>query len=162
MRVESFPVIAIDKEAKLKAANAVLAIIAHETRLELKGKRVIVEFPYQGLIKRQWQTRGQDFYPVWYSKFGSGGTVTTALSQLVRWIQGKPVLPMGTWRYWTGPVVAMGRENGPSIIEILAQAGYPEQVNCVRCGEPVTAGLDWWSLNGVSGPAHGWKQGCDA
>ena len=104
----------------------------------------------------------QDFYPVWYRQWGHGGTASTALSQLVRWIKGKPVLPLATWIYWGGEACRLLRHgNGPeSAIEQLKSGGYPQESNCVLCGEKLTGSLDWWSLDGVSGPCCSLRNGC--
>lgn len=74
-----------------------------------------------------------------------------ALNQLMRWLQGRPVFPLGTWMHWTGETVKLG---SPKIVEILKEAGWPAQVDCVACGQPIISGLDWYNLGKVSGPCH--------
>lgn len=113
-----------------------------------------------GMMHRRWQTRGQDFYPTWSNKWGHGGTACTALSQLVRWVQGKPVLPLSTWRHWFGDKCLLARDRGDEGLKHLACGKYPDEAVCVLCKQPIVGGLDWWSLNGVSGPCCGWKNGC--
>lgn len=110
-----------------------------------------------GKVSRRWQTRGQDFYPVWSSIYPGGGTSCTALSQLIRWCGGKPVLPLATWTYWSGERVKL---LSPAAVELLRAGGYPEVAKCVLCGAEIHGGMDWWSLNGDSGPCCGWKSGC--
>jgi len=141
----------------VEAANAALVGFASDSTIVIVGGRVCVSF--RGEVRR-WATRGQDFYPVWHHRWAHGGTSATALSQLVRWIQGRPVLPIGSWRYWTGPQVALGRERGPAIVEGLLQAGYPVKTPCVLCGLELEQAGDWWSLDGVSGPSCAWTRGC--
>lgn len=144
------------------AANRVLEIIAPTTRIERrKGGWYVTWIGWRDKpMSRRWVTRGQSFYPMWSRHWGHGGTCTTALSQLVRWCAGRPVLPMSTWRHWTSVTVSMGGTRGPEIIQILYEAGYPESVDCVLCGKEIVGGLDWWCLDGVSGPCCGWTTGC--
>lgn len=140
---------------RLDAANAALAGFAQGTTIEVLGGRVFVRWSShrRGNVRKQWMTRGQDFYPVWHRKWGHGGTATTALAQLVRWIQGRPVLPMRSWRHWMSETVSLGRDRGPQILLALSNGGYPESSPCVLCGRDVAASsFDWWSLDGVSGP----------
>lgn len=147
----------------LNAANKALDCFAPGTSIVVKRRvGVCVEWTQHSgkQFSRRWQTqRGQDFYPTWYRHWGHGGTATTALAQLVRWMQGKPILPLATWRHWTGERVYLGQKRGPECVSILEAAGYPETVNCVLCGVELR-GLDWWSLDGVSGPCCSWTAGC--
>lgn len=149
-------------QERINAANSVLAIFASDSRIVTKGSHLAVEFPYyKKLVAMRWMTRGgQDFYPVWSHKWAHGGTSCMALSQLIRWIQGKPVLQISTWRYWTGDRVGIGRERGPEILELLESAGYPAITPCVLCGLELEFAGDWWSLDGVSGPCCRYTEGC--
>ncbi len=139
---------------RLDPANAALAGFAKDTMIDVDGGRVFVRFSHRGKsVRKQWMTRGQDFYPVWHRSWAHGGTATTALAQLVRWIQGRPVLPMRSWQHWMSETVLLGRERGPQILASLRNAGYPESAPCVLCGRDVaSSSFDWWSLDGVSGP----------
>ncbi len=67
---------------------------------------------------------------------------------------------MSTWRYWTGERVALGRDRGPEIVQLLTDGGYPEHVQCVLCGCVIDGGLDWWHLGEVSGPCCTSRNGC--
>jgi hypothetical protein len=152
-----------DQNTRLLAANDALALFAFDTWLEMKGNRVVVCWRNWNSLKvtrRQWACRGQDFYPVWNRLWGHGGTSSTALSQLIRWVQDKPVLPMGTWRHWIGPVCLLGRERGPRILDLLKAAEYPEHAYCVLCGDRIDGGIDWWHLKNISGPCCSWNSGC--
>lgn len=154
---------AIPAETRIETANIVLRMLDSQgTRIERRAGGWWVCWRYQNEhMERRWQTRrGNDFYPVWHRLWAHGGTMTTALSQLVRWCAGRPVHPIGVWRHWCGEGVRLGRDNGPQIIEALTSGGYPQQVQCVLCGRTVTGSLDWWSLDGVSGPCCGWTTGC--
>lgn len=143
--------------ADLREANRVLGLFAPGTRIERRrgGWWVCWEGP-RGPVGRRWSCRGQDFYPVWYGSWAHGGTASTALSQLVRWLRGQPVLPLSSWRHWASPGVGL---LSPSGAEILRAAGYPEEACCVLCGRRVGR-MDWWSLDGLSGPCCRWDEGC--
>lgn len=148
--------------SRVEVANQVLQFFAPDTHLTVVRGRVFVHWERHGgeKIRRQWMTRGNDFYPVWHHKWAHGGTCCTALSQLVRWIQERPVLPIATWQYWAGKTVFLGREQGPRMAEVLTEHGYPQVANCVLCKQPITGSLDWWNLDGVSGPCCSWTNGC--
>ncbi len=145
--------------AKLEIANEVLRSFARNVTISINDKRrVIVSFPYRGeSVTKQWMCRGQDFYPVWHRQLSCGGTAKTALSQLVRWVKGKPVLPIATWRYWASDTCRLLPR---SAVDALETFGYPTVVDCVICGEEIAGILDWWSLDGLSGPCCGWTSGC--
>lgn len=147
---------------KLEAANEALQCFASDTHIERRhGGWYVCWTTHNGRREsRRWITRGQDWYPVWSRHWAHGGTCCIALSQLIRWLRDQPVLPLSSWRYWTGPKVALGRDDGPRVVEILRDAGYPEYTPCVLCGNRIEGGLDWWSLDGVSGPACSHRSGC--
>lgn len=150
----------VDQPMRLATSNEVLGAFAPETTLRIDRGHVVV--CWRSHAKR-WMTRGgQDFYPVWHREWGHGGTASTALSQLVRWIKGLPVLPLGTWRYWGGERVALlrQRQGAEAAIIALERAGYPAKVPCVLCQRELAGAMDWWSLDGVSGPCCCWTQGC--
>lgn len=144
-------------------ANLALDLFAEETTIIMSERnQVVICWPKPGssdFFYRRWLTRGGDFYPVWSHKWPYGGTSCTALSQLVRWIQGRPVLPLSTWRYWCGPRVQLARDRGDALIARLVHAQYPERAHCVLCGRLLES-FDWWSLNKVSGPACNYTEGC--
>jgi len=83
-----------------------------------------------------------------------------ALSQLVRWIRGQDVLPLATWIYWAGLRCWLAGSRGNEMIDRLRHAQYPERVFCVLCGAALIDRLDWWHLNGTSGPCCSWTHGC--
>lgn len=144
-----------EDKAKIKVANQVLSDISNgRTKIERRKNGWYVHF-YPNQVKR-WQCRkGNSFYPVW--QYHQGGTATTALSQLIRWLQGKPVLPISTWRHWASDTVKLCSEN---VADILLEGGYPEHVDCVLCGNRIKERFDWWNLDGVSGPCCHWQSGC--
>lgn len=155
------------KDERVEIANEVLRSFAPGTTLRLESGYVLVEWSarsgtFTDQHSKRWMTRGQDFYPVWHRKWGHGGTSCTALAQLVRWIQCKPVLPIGTWQYWSGDKCRLLRHGtGENVLQSLLDAGYPAKAECVLCGEAITGGMDWWSLKGVSGPCCGMRSGCE-
>lgn len=155
---------------RLGTANAALALFTRGISLYRDRGRVGVEFPNHGkdrdknpVHRKIWTAQnGSTFYPKWYRHFCHGGTVTTALATLVRWVRLQPVYPIGAWRYWVSETVGMGRcggndaDRGPEIISTLLAGGYPEVAECVLC-EAKIARYDWWSLDGVSGPCCHWN-----
>ncbi|MGB0911052.1 MAG: hypothetical protein ACPGYT_11880 [Nitrospirales bacterium] len=139
---------------KLEAANKVLASFA-KAQLESRRGGVYVLFSNKA---RRWQcVRGNDHFAVWHRIYPGGGTSMTALSQLVRWIQGKPVFPLATWQYWASDSVKLGNPDNCCVLE---KAGYPVVAPCVLCGEKLLKRYDWWSLDGVSGPCCWYDAGC--
>ena len=155
----------ISKVDRVEVANVVLQSFAPDTtvRIDASG-HVIVEWTRRGgeKLSRRWMARGQDWYPVWHRHWGHGGTASRALSQLVRWIQGKPVCSLAVWRGWASPGCALLRQqgdNGAAALTALADAGYPKESPCVLCGDTEHIG-DWWSLKGVSGPCCSMRSGC--
>lgn len=152
----------IGTDNRVDVANEVLACFAPGTKIRIESGYVLVSWSdSSGNFEKRWQTRGQDFYPVWYRKWGHGGTASTALSQLARWIRGKNVLPLSTWRYWAGDRCRLLRQGDASkAIQLLEKAGYPECAKCCLCDCELESGFDWWNLDGVSGPCCGMNNGC--
>lgn len=144
---------------KIEAANEMLQHFASETTIERrKGGWYVCWDGYDGRKEKRWITRGQDFYPMWHREWPHGGTASTALSQLIRWLRGQPVLSLQTWRYWAGDRVRL--IDSLESVDILKNAGYPEKDICVLCDKEIEKGLDWWSLDGVSGPCCDMTSGC--
>jgi hypothetical protein len=153
-----------DADWRFANANIALSCFTKDTTIQpTKSGHVLVMWgPMDNLTIKRWQVRhGQDFYPVWSHKWAHGGTKTTALSQLIRWCRGRPVLPLSTWRYWAGETCRIAGDEGERLIDRLVYAQYPDVAHCVLCGVQL-GGLDWWSLNGVSGPCCPMNAGCQA
>ena len=145
-------------KAKLAICNQVLASFAPDSAIikRTDGWAVSWMGP-RGPVTKRWSCSGQDFYPVWHKRWAHGGTATTALSQLIRWLRGKPVLPIGTWRYWASEKISL---LPLASVAVLEAGGYPKAVDCILCGRRLTS-YDWWSLDGVSGPCcHYRAEGC--
>lgn len=151
------------KDDRIEAANEMLKCFAPDTSLRIESGYVIVEWlsSISGKHSRRWMTRGNCFYPTWYRHWCHGGTASTALSQLVRWVQGKPVLSIDSWRYWGRDECMLLRHGDKeAALQSLLNAGYPAQATCVLCKQPINGSIDWWSLKGVTGPCCGWTSGC--
>lgn len=152
-----------NREYRRDNANLALGCFTKNVLIEIFESRYFVSWDGHGgerVIKR-WQLRsGQSFYATWSDEYPGGGTSMTALSQLVRWIQGRPVLPLSTWEYWAGESCKLARGRGQEMVERLKHAQYPETTHCVLCGR-VLDGLDWWCLDGISGPCCPGTSGCE-
>lgn len=176
------------KLARVEVSSRVLKSFAPSTWLSLRessngGDRVVVRWQWknfktgeQELTSRQWHSMtGSDFYPTWGDEWSYGGTATVALSQLVRWVRGLPVLPVNpTWKYWASGQCGLIRHNEKGelreyasgkerherepwdvndwVLNLLLSAGYPEVASCVLCGQQIVdngdgryRGIDWWS-----------------
>jgi hypothetical protein len=123
---------------------------------------------YEGAsgLRMSWDNRKQtpryDFPAVLRSdgswpKFGyrqrpTGGTGFQAMAQLIRYIRDLPRLPLVTWEYWAGASIQLGAAR---TIELLRASDYgnPDKTRCVLCGTLDFKGLDWWSLDGITGPS---------
>lgn len=88
-----------------------------------------------------------------YRQRPCGGTGMQALAQLIRYVRDLPRLPMVTWEYWAGDRVKLCERR---TIILLNAAGYGDtlKTRCVLCGDTeFKRGLDWWSLDKVTGPS---------
>jgi hypothetical protein len=155
------PEIKTEPERRLAAANSALYLFTPNSRIERRKGGWYVRWERKDKVfARRWSIlRGNDFYPVWHRAWGRGGTSCKALSQLIRWLRGQPVFPIGTWRYWISDGIQLGP---PQIVPILLGGGYPEKASCVLCTRVLgkSTGLDWWSLDDVSGPCCSITGGC--
>ncbi len=150
--------IATDRRYVIAMANRALASFSPATISHLPSGWYVSWHSRGELVTKRWQCRGgQDFYPTWSQQYPGGGTSCTALSQLIRWCKGEPVLPISTWRYWASETCKL---LPLAAVDELLAAGYPEHVDCVLCHQRIVVPFDWWSLNGVSGPCCGWTSGC--
>lgn len=152
-------------EERMAVANRALALFAADSRLEWRPGRgmyvVWKQFRPPFETARRWQSfSGAACYPIWKRQWPHGGTACQALYQLIRWCQHKPVLPLSQWRWWTSERVRLADDRGPQLVQVLTAGGWPEVVHCVLCGQPVVNGIDWWDLEGVSGPCCHYTSGC--
>lgn len=146
----------------LRAANDVLYIIAPRTWIIRDKGGWYVEWKRSNgeTMRRRWARRNGSHYPSWYRHWGHGGTCTLALSQLIRWVQGKPVVPLSSWHHWCGDRIYLARDKGAEVCSRLSDAGWPHGVPCVLCGTMMVRAGDWWDLNGNVGPCCGMTSGC--
>lgn len=96
--------------------------------------------------------RGDGSWPKYgYNQRPSGGTGYQAMAQLIRYIRDLSRLPIATWEYWNGKSVKLCTL---STLEILSASDYgnPGKTRCVLCGLFPMKSIDWWSLDGVTGP----------
>lgn len=151
-----------EQKQRLAAANQALQCFAADTEIVDRHRGLAVRWQQGGrTIEKRWQLlTGSSWYPVWHRRWAHGGTAARALCQLVRWIKGQPVLPLSSWRYWTGPGVALGRDRGDECCQVLQAAGWPDHAVCVLCGRQLLRSLDWWTLRNVSGPCCHHTEGC--
>ena len=90
-------------------------------------------------------------WPVSHRRYSGGGTQMNSVAQLIRWVRDLPRLPLDSWEYWASETV---RLCNPETLAILKGSDYGDKTSCVLCGSPkFQGGLDWWSLNGVTGPS---------
>jgi hypothetical protein len=156
------PVLSEDLAARLKAANAMLECFAPGTTIKkYRGGWYVCWTDYRGReVEKRWITQGQDWYPMWHKKWAHGGTASMALSQLIRWLRGQPVVGIGSWRYWSSDTCMLLRHgDADGAIDRLCAAGYPTRAHCVLCGIELD-GHDWWHLDEVSGPCCHAHRGC--
>lgn len=139
---------------RLAVCNRVLDLLSARPKLEVRRGHVFIAWTLghgkargKG-IARRWD--GHDFYPTWHKIAPWGGTQSVAISQLIRWWRGQPVLPLASWEWWSSGTVKLLHTQ--DAVDILRDAGYPAVSACVLCGRTPTVGLDWWNLDGVSGP----------
>lgn len=147
-----------EEQRRIEVANKVLSTFNRSQFFHAPRGWYVRWIRHDGALEtRRWQCRGQDFYPVWSHEFPGGGTAMTAISQLIRWCAGRPVLPIATWQYWASDTVKLLPN---ATVGKLIDGGYPVHVKCVLCHETIVGGLDWWHLGKVSGPCCGFRNGC--
>lgn len=81
-----------------------------------------------------------------------GHTGLTALAQLIRYTRNWTRLPLITWEYWASDTIRLCDAETLRLIR-NCDYGNPTKTCCVRCGTTDFKGLDWWSLDGVTGPS---------
>jgi hypothetical protein len=98
-------------------------------------------------------TRNWFRYDLVGRELGIGGTDEQTLCQLILWYRDLPRLPGYVLKNW--------QERSPDFCAAIDRVGYDDDksTRCVICGEKPT-GLDWWSLNGVTGPCCSPGRGC--
>ena len=109
--------------SKLEHANAILhAFDPHVTiSISARGKYVFSWTLNGKHFQREWQTRGDSDYPVWYNVRPSGGTSCVAYSQLVRWLKGTRDLNVPWWTYICGEDVGFPKKTLDAVIEAIRE-----------------------------------------
>jgi hypothetical protein len=101
------------------------------------------------LIRKRWTA--SSFYPSFHKQLGCGSTSLNAITQLARYCQSKPHLPLSAWSHWAGDNVMLWRDKevGQKMIGILKASSYNDPQPCVLCGELIKGKWEWGlSLNG--------------
>lgn len=148
-------------QQRLDTVNAAVKLIMPDVSIELEGRAAFVNFlGYRSYgetrpkKRKQWIAVSEgSHFPRWSSEFPHGGTCHAALHQLVRFAQEKPVVTIGAWEAWCGPNIRVAGDNGQAVVDLLRAGGWPTVATCVVCGRTPLPRYDWWSLEGVSGPA---------
>lgn len=113
---------------RLEVANKVLSLILPKATVKLlaKGNTLYITTGYhhEPLKERRVRVKSDSDYFYGDRCFPSGGTHQRATVELIRWVRGKPENDLRLWKHWCSPEIGI-KPN--SIIEILLEAGYPEQ-----------------------------------
>ena len=145
----------------LQQCQAVADALRPGITLDVARGRVHLSWAnYRGESHRyRWDAPEGSHFPTWSNKFPPDGTLTTAFDLLIRRFQGKPSVPLGTWRYLIDGPAKLASVRGTAVITALVAAGWPEEVPCILCGKTLTSCGDWWTVgekgkrNRKSGPA---------
>lgn len=143
--------ISIRTQERLNACNRILASFSKQRVLFSISEtgRVMVSWhsPKTGKkISKMWTCKHG--YPTWRKSTPWGDNQSRAMYQLIRWYRGLPVMPMETWEYWASDTIKLCNAE---TLAILREVGWPEQAQCVLCGQ-TCKGLDWWEQDEVTGP----------
>lgn len=134
---------------RLEQAQAILTALSPAYRMGLTRGRVFLSCPISwgsGIWRKQWVSVSPgSFYPRFKSAPYQGGTWCVCVAQLVRFVQGKPHLPMGWWRQ----AVNVGCE--PGVLAAAASVGWPAGFPCIHCGKFLQSGYDWWCVGKLEG-----------
>lgn len=145
------------KPDRVALANSVLETFIPSIQLYLRGPRLRMRWDARKEVPRHdfsADLRSDGSWTRWgYNQRPTGGTGMQALAQLIRYVRDLPRLPLATWEYWAGERVKLCT---PQTLELIRASDYgdPAKTRCVLCGAlEYKRGLDWWSLDGVTGPS---------
>lgn len=143
----------------LANANRALDLLMPGTEMSIHNGRVCLKPDYPpNSPAKQWRLRpGSGSWT--YTRYHWGSTSQAAIANLVKWVQGRPCVPLSTWEYWASTRVKLARDRGRDLVALLRSSGYPEKAYCILCGRHVTS-FDWWSRGRVNGPVCWWTEGC--
>ena len=114
--------------------------------VELVNGRFYLSWDFVGKQRRRWDAPEGSSFPTWSRKAPWCGTRSMCYGLLVRAIQGKPIVPYGTWiNLVTGPCKLCGGNPEP-LKAALDAAGWPHEVPCILCGKMLTRTGDWWTV----------------
>lgn len=136
------------RERRLKVANQVLSTLGN---YELSFDRgfYLSWINWRGnKITKRWSS-SVNFHPPFHKQIELGGTGIIAITQLVRYCQGKTVLPITTWKYWGSDHVKLWKSDDQKEFAItsLQSSDYPSNPTCVFCGADLTGDKwDWYYL----------------
>lgn len=147
---------------RLAKAQAVLAVVALDVSMSWAGG-FWFEWESCGKKRRKrWVASeyGSQF-PRWHNQSPFGGTRSAIVTELMRWVKGEPVFPLGCWRFWCSMTIGVD----PKALELVTSYGWPERVPCVICGKMIGEGerMDEyaWKEFDVCGPGHVRNPECD-
>lgn len=154
---------------KLSLVNQVLSTFIHdskylkEIKLEFReGYYFVWELQDGRQRSKKWITKKGSFYPSCTDSIPLGGTMTQAISQLVRYCQGRAVLPLSTWCYWGSDSIKLWQDPTArdKAISLLEESDYPKSPICIFCGNEILNGFDWYYLPPkMEGCGH-WGKSC--
>ena len=136
---------------RIEEANAILATYQPGTRLYLKGHSL--RMAWEPYFNYSASLRSQGDLPRYGDRHRPcGHTGMQALAQLIRYVRDLNRLPLITWEYWASETILLCNAE---TLRLLSKSDYgdPTKTCCVLCGTTEFAGLDWWSLDGVTGPS---------
>lgn len=141
-------------EGRLQIANGILATfigagfylyLDPRNRLRMTWSDGRHDFSANLRSDGRWPRYGHDQRP-------TGGTGLQAIAQVIRYTRDLTRLPLLTWEYWGSDTVRLCNEETLRLIR-ASDYGDPAKTCCVLCGTTKFKGLDWWSLDGVTGPS---------
>lgn len=133
--------------ARLKLANDVLDTLYGDFQIHYdKGVRITWSDYRGNPYSKRWSAE-RNFYPPF--DLPTGGTVTVAICQLIRYVQNRNVLPLTTWEYWAGLKIWKVPEMRDKGLALLRDSDYPKYPICVFCGVDLRhKAWDWYSQKG--------------
>ena len=131
----------MERTRRLAAANTAIGLFSRMSLRYLPRKGLFVHLRQNGL--QRWQTvSGNPFRPNWTVAVKTDPIRLAMLSQLCRWVIGRPVLGLDQWRYWLA-VLQTPDKSAARVLHALDDAGYPARSICCRCGLELTSAPAW-------------------
>lgn len=132
-------------EEKVEVVNSILKTFGHDFNLTKESGYFYLEWKnWKGQpVKKRW-SGDRSFYPPFYNKLGVGGTVTVAITNLVKFCQGQSVYPLSVWKYWAKIKLWSDQAIAADSIEKLKTIGYPQKPVCIFCQTTIDDTWDWY------------------